>query len=170
MAVEAAARRRFTRTEYHRMAEVGILADGERVELICGEIIKKLTQGRRHRAFVDNLNQILVPRLAGRAIVSIQMPIALSDDTEPEPDVQILRRRSVPYKEREGDASDAFLVIEVAESSLTYDRTTKLKLYAAAGIPSTGWWIASRSASSSTAFPASMATAMSRWSPGPPPR
>ena len=76
MAVEvAAARRRFTRAEYHRMVEVGILTDGERVELICGEIIKKLTQGRRHRAFVDNLNQILVPRLAGRAIVSIQMPI-----------------------------------------------------------------------------------------------
>jgi len=140
MAVEVvAARRLFTRAEYHRMAEVGILADGERVELICGEIIKKLTQGRRHRAFVDNLNQILVPRVAGRAIVSIQMPIALSDDTEPEPDVQIIRRRTVPYKEREGDASDAFLVIEVAESSLTYDRTTKLKLYAAAGIPE--YWV-----------------------------
>jgi hypothetical protein len=61
MAVEVvAARRLFTRAEYHRMAEVGILADGERVELICGEIIKKLTQGRRRRAFVDNLNQILV--------------------------------------------------------------------------------------------------------------
>jgi hypothetical protein len=73
-----AARRLFTRAEYHRMVEVGILTDGERVELIV-----------------------------------------LSDDTEPEPDVQILRRRSVPYKEREGDASDALLVIEVAESSLT---------------------------------------------------
>ena len=140
MAVEvAAARRRFTRAEYHRMAEVGILADGERVELICGEIIKKLAQGRRHRAFVDNLNQLLVARLADRAIVSIQMPIVLSDDTEPEPDVQILRRRAVPYKEREAEASDALLLIEVAESSLAYDRTTKLKLYAAAGIPE--YWV-----------------------------
>jgi len=140
MAVEvAAARRRFTLAEYHRMVEVGILTDGERVELISGEIIKKLAQGRRHRAFVDNLNQILVARLAGRAIVSIQMPIVLSDDTEPEPDVQILRRRAVPDKEREGDASDALLVIEVAEGSLGYDRTTKLKLYAAAGIPE--YWV-----------------------------
>jgi Uma2 family endonuclease len=140
MAVEVeAARRLFTRAEYHRMAEVGILTHGERVELICGEIIKKLAQGRRHRAFVGNLNQILVARLAGRAIVSIQMPIVLSHDTEPEPDVQILRRRLVPYKEREGDASDALLVIEVAESSLAYDRTTKLKLYSAAGIPE--YWV-----------------------------
>ena len=140
MAVEvAAARRRFTLAEYHRMVEVGILTDGERVELISGEIIKKLAQGRRHRAFVDNLSQILVARLAGRAIMSIQMPIVLSDDTEPEPDVQILRRRAVPDKEREGDASDALLVIEVAEGSLAYDRTTKLKLYAAAGIPE--YWV-----------------------------
>ena len=82
MAVEvAAARRRFTLAEYHRMVEVGILTDGERVELICGEIIKKLTQGRRHRAFVDNLNQILVARLAGRAFVSFLMPIVRSDDS-----------------------------------------------------------------------------------------
>ena len=72
--------------------------------------------------------------LAGRAIVSVQMPIVLSDDTEPEPDVQILRRRTVPYKDREADANDALLLIEVAESSLAYDRSTKLRLYAAAGI------------------------------------
>ncbi len=132
-------RRRFTRAEYHRMAEVGILHHTERLELICGDIVKKLTQGRRHRAFVDNLNQILAVRLAGRAIVSVQMPIVLSDDTEPEPDVQLLRRRAVPYKEREADASDVLLLIEVAESSLAYDRTRKLKLYAAAGIPE--YWV-----------------------------
>jgi Uma2 family endonuclease len=140
MVVEvAAARRLFTRAEYHRMAEVGILTSADRVELICGEIVTKLTQGRRHRAFIDNLTRLLATRLADRAIVSIQMPIVLSDDTEPEPDVQILRRRAVPYKEREADASDALLLIEVAESSLAYDRTTKLKLYAAAGIPE--YWV-----------------------------
>ena len=133
------ARRRFTRSEYHRMAEVGILHHDERLELICGDIVKKLTQGRRHRAFVDNLNQMLVMRLGGLAIVSVQMPIVLSDDTEPEPDVQLLRRRAVPYKEREADASDVLLLIEVAESSLAYDRSTKLKLYAAAGIPE--YWV-----------------------------
>jgi Uma2 family endonuclease len=140
MAVEVeAARRRFTREEYHRMAEVGILTRRDRVELIRGEIITMSPQGRRHRAFIDNLNQLLITRLAGRAIISIQMPIVLADDTEPEPDVQILRRRAVPYKDREADASDALLLVEVAESSLAYDRATKLRLYAAAGIPE--YWV-----------------------------
>jgi Uma2 family endonuclease len=140
MAVEvAAARRRFTREEYHRMAEAGILTRSDRVELIRGEIITMSPQGRRHRAFIDNLNQLLITRLAGRAIISIQMPIVLADDTEPEPDVQILRRRAVPYKDREADASDALLLVEVAESSLAYDRATKLRLYAAAGIPE--YWV-----------------------------
>jgi Uma2 family endonuclease len=140
MAVEVeAARRRFTREEYHRMAEVGILTRSDRVELIRGEIITMSPQGRRHRAFIDNLNELLITRLGGRAIVSIQMPIVLADDTEPEPDVQVLRRRAVPYKDREAGADDALLLIEVAESSLAYDRSTKLRLYAAAGIPE--YWV-----------------------------
>jgi Uma2 family endonuclease len=122
MAVEAAATRRlFTRQEYHRMGEVGILTRADRVELIRGEIIKKSPQGRRHRAFIDNLTQLLAGPLAGRAIVSVQMPIVLTDDTEPEPDVQVLRRRPVPYKDREAHADDVLLLIEVAESSLAYD-------------------------------------------------
>lgn len=140
MAVQVdTARRTFTREEYHRMAEVGILGPDERVELIRGEIIRKMTQGRRHRAFIDNLTRLLVTRLGERAIVSVQMPVALSDDTEPEPDIQVLRRRAVPYKDREAFAEDVLLVIEAAATSLAYDRTTKLALYAAAGIPE--YWI-----------------------------
>jgi len=140
MAVEvASARRLFTREEYHRMGEVGILTRSDRVELIRGEIIKMSPQGRRHRAFIDNLNHLLATGLAGRAIVSVQMPIVLADDTEPEPDVQILRRRAVPYKEREAYADDVLLLIEVAQSSLAYDRSTKLRLYGAAGIPE--YWV-----------------------------
>jgi len=140
MAVEVeAARRLFTREEYHRMAEVGILTRGDRVELIRGEIIKMSPQGLRHRAFIDNLTHLLVTRRAGRAIVSVRMPIALADDTEPEPDVQVLRRRPVPYKDREAYSDDALLLIEVAQTSLAYDRSTKLGLYAAAGIPE--YWV-----------------------------
>ena len=136
MAVEvvAATRRRFTRAEYYRMVEVGILGPSDRVELIRGEIVQKMPGGRRHRAFVDNLTQLLTARVRDRAIVSIQMPLGLSDDTVPEPDVTVLRRRPVPYKEREADAEDALLLIEVADSSLSYDRTTKLRLYAEVGI------------------------------------
>lgn len=101
-------------------------------------------------AFVNNLAQLLVVRLAGRAIVAIQGPIVLAADTEP--DVAIVRRRTPPYKEREAHAEDALLLIEVAESSLAYDRSTKLRLYAAAGIPE--YWVVDCAASvSPLAFP-----------------
>ena len=135
MAVDmAVARRLFTREEYHLMAEVGILKPTDRVELIRGEIIRMSPPGRRHVAFVDNLNQLLVLRLAGRAIVSVRNPVVLSDDTEPQPDLAIRRRRAVSYKDREAFADDVLLLIEVADSSLSYDRSTKLRLYAEAGI------------------------------------
>ena len=140
MAVETvAARRLFTREEYHRMGEVGILKPTDRVELIKGEIVEMSPIGRRHVAFVDNLTQLLVTRLAGRARVSVQNPVALSDDTEPQPDIKILRQRPVPYKEREAFGEDTLLLIEVAETSLAYDRSTKLRLYAEAGIAE--YWI-----------------------------
>jgi Uma2 family endonuclease len=140
MAVEvAAARRRFTRAEYHRMGEVGILTRSDRVELILGEIIKMSPIGRRHYAFVNNLSRLLTLGLADRAIVAVQGPIVLADDTEPEPDLAIIRRRTPSYKDREAHTEDAFLLIEVAESSLVYDRSTKLKLYAAAGIQE--YWV-----------------------------
>src|SRR5688572_18239913 len=87
----AAARRRFTRGEYWRMAEVGILGERERVELIAGEIVEMAPIGRRHRAFVDNLNRLLTRRLPDDAIVSVQGPLALSDGTEPQPDLTVLR-------------------------------------------------------------------------------
>jgi len=140
MAVEvAAARRRFTRAEYHRMAEAGILGHDDRVELIRGEVVQKLPIGRRHRAFVDNLTRLLVMALGDRAIVSVQQPVILADDTEPEPDLTVLRRRPVPYKDREAYAGDVFLLIEVGDTSLAYDRSTKLRLYAEAGIPE--YWV-----------------------------
>jgi hypothetical protein len=141
MAVEVAhARRLFTRAEYHRMGDAGIFKPTERVELIEGEIIEMSPIGPRHVAFVNNLNQLLVTRLAGRGIASIQNPVVLSDLTEPEPDVAILRReRPVPYKEAEVVTEDVLLLIEVAETSLAYDRSTKRRLYAAAGIPE--YWL-----------------------------
>lgn len=140
MAVEVmASRRRFTRAEYYRMAEVGILREDDRVELIKGEIVEMSPIGRRHSAFIGNLTQLLVVRLAGRALVWVQNPVALADDTEPQPDIAVLRRRRVPYKEREAWAEDALLLIEVADSSLAYDRTTKRRLYAEAGIPE--YWV-----------------------------
>jgi Uma2 family endonuclease len=140
MAIDVAvARRLFTRAEYHRMGEVGILKETDRVELIRGEIVEMSPIGRRHYAFVNNLTRLLILALGDRAIVAVQGPIALADDTEPDPDIAVIRRRATSYKEREAFAEDAFLLIEVAESSLAYDRTTKLRLYAGAGIPE--YWV-----------------------------
>ena len=138
MAVEVATtRRRFTRAEYYRMAEAGILGEDDRVELIEGEIVQMSPPGNRHIAFVISLSNLLTLRLAGRALVSTQNPVVLTDDTEPQPDVTVLRRRA--YKDRRVSADDVALLIEVADTSLSYDRRTKLPLYARAGIPE--YWI-----------------------------
>ena len=139
MAVDVATRRRFTRAEYYRMAEVGILGERDRVELIKGEIVEMTPIGRRHKAFVTNLAQLLITRLAGRAVVCVQSGVVLADDTEPEPDIGVLRPRSIPYKEREAHADDVLALIEVADTSLAYDRSTKLRLYAEVGIPE--YWV-----------------------------
>ena len=140
MAVDVAAtRRRFTRKEYYRMAEVGILGERDRVELIRGEIVEMSPIGPRHAAFVDNLSGLLIRRLPDEVIVRVLRPVALTDDTEPQPDLVVLRRRAVPYKDRAAWAADAVLVIEVAETSLAYDRSTKGRLYAEAGIPE--YWV-----------------------------
>jgi len=84
-------------------------------------------------------------RIAGGAIVWVQSPIALADDTEPD----VLRRGAVPYKERDAWAGDALLVVEVADSSLAYDRSSKMRLYAEAGIPECWGSTAPRSPSTS---------------------
>jgi Uma2 family endonuclease len=146
MAVDiAGARRLFTVEEYHRMAEVGILKPHDRVELIRGEIVEMSPIGRRHAAFVDNLTELLVTRLSGRAIVSVQNPVVVAADSEPQPDLKLLRRRRpVPYKDAEATAADVLLLIEVAETSLRYDRTVKLALYAEAGVPE--YWVVDASA------------------------
>jgi Uma2 family endonuclease len=111
----------------------------DRVELIEGEIVEMSPIGRRHKAFVGNLTERLATRLGGRAVLWVQNPITLSPHTEPQPDLVVLGKRAVSYRDRDAEAGDVLLVIEVAESSLGYDRSTKLRLYAEAGIPE--YWI-----------------------------
>jgi Uma2 family endonuclease len=135
----AAGRRRFTRVEYHRMAEVGILKPHDRAELIKGDILEMSPFGRRRSAFVGNLTQLLVMRLAGRATVWVRSSLALAEDTEPQPDLTVLRRGAVSYKERDASADDALVVIEVADGTRPYDRSTRSGLYAEAGIPE--YWV-----------------------------
>jgi hypothetical protein len=130
--------RRFTADEYMRMAEAGILGEDERVELIRGEILIMSPIGPRHCTAVDRFNYLLVTALGARAWVRVQSTVRLFPDTMPEPDLAILRRRD--YSEAHPTSADILLVIEVAETSLVYDRGRKAALYAEAGIPE--YWVA----------------------------
>lgn len=132
-------KRLLTVSDYHKMAEAGILTEDDRVELIHGEIIEISPIGSLHTSHVKRINKLLNKLLGDQAIISIQDPVAINDYSEPEPDIAILRYRDDFYKEKHPTPSDVFLIIEVADTSLDYDRDTKLKLYANAGIPE--FWI-----------------------------
>ena len=134
----------FTVDEYYQMAEAGILGPQDRVELIDGEIIQMSPIGHRHAGCVNRATYLWVTSLAGRAVVSIQNPIQLNNYTEPEPDVLVLKPRSDYYASRKVRAEDALLVLEVADTTLRYDRDIKVPRYAAAGIPEA--WIENLSA------------------------
>lgn len=139
MAIPAAAPHRFTIEEYHRMAEVGVLQKDDRVELIEGEIVEMSPIGGRHALCVTALNDAFHACRID-AVVWVQCPIQLSPGTQLQPDLALLqppRRRYVP--DRIPQASEVLLVIEVADSSLLYDRDTKARLYAEAGIPE--YWL-----------------------------
>lgn len=132
--------RRFTVEEYHRLGEVGILGEDDRVELIEGELVMNSPISSRHAACVDVHTVLLVPRCQGRAIVRVQSPLRLGEHSEPGPDVMLLRPRADYYREAHPGPEDVHLVIEVSETSLAYDREVKLPLYARFGLPE-GWLI-----------------------------
>jgi Uma2 family endonuclease len=116
------------------MVRAGILMEGDRIELIDGELVEMHTIGSRHLACAIRLNHLLVPPLAVRARVSIQGSMRLDRYSEPEPDVLVLRPRADDYASAHPGPADVLLAIEVADTSLAYDRTVKLPLYARAGI------------------------------------
>lgn len=130
-----ATRRVFSVDEYHRMGEAGILTEDDRVELIEGEIVQMTPVGSRHAACVDRLNQLLGRALGQRAIIRIQSPIHLSDLSEPEPDLTLLVPREDFYAEAHPTPNEILLVVEVGDSSRSFDAETKAPLYARHGIP-----------------------------------
>jgi Uma2 family endonuclease len=140
MAVEVEiARRRFTVEEYHRMAEVGIFHPDERVELIEGEIVQMAPIGPRHAGCVINATRLLITRLGDRAVVSPQNPVVILPRSEPQPDLLVLRRRAVSYSREHPVPADVLLAVEVADTTVRFDRLVKACLYARAGIPE--FWI-----------------------------
>jgi Uma2 family endonuclease len=128
-------RHRLSVDDYYRMAEVGILAPDARVELIDGQIIDMVPPGSSHAATVHRLNKMLVPAVGDAAIVLVQNPIRLDAHSEPQPDFAFLRNREDFYEASVPRATDVLLVIEVAVTSLRFDRHTKGRLYAIHGIP-----------------------------------
>lgn len=131
--------RRFRVEEYYRMAEAGVFAEDERVELLEGEVHAMTPQHARHMRVIDRLNMLLVQAVAGEGLsVRVQGPLTLNEQSEPEPDLAVLRTQDVDAA-RERHPSFALLVVEVAESSLSKDRGLKARLYARAGIPE--YWI-----------------------------
>jgi Uma2 family endonuclease len=127
-------RRLFTVDDYHRMAEVGLLHEDERTELLDGEVVFKMPIGSRHAGCVKWLNHNLGAQLQDRAIIGAQDPVRLDRFSEPEPDISVLRPRADMYRDQHPGPDDVLLIIEVADSSLYVDRLVKAPLYAAAGV------------------------------------
>lgn len=128
--VGARTTRRFTVDEYHRMAEVGILHEDDRVELIGGEIVEMSPIGGRHAKCVTELTRVLVSLVGDDVRVSPQNPVKLDQDEEPQPDVAVLRAGERYRAGALPAPEDVLVLIEVADTSLAYDREDKLPLYA----------------------------------------
>ena len=127
-------RRRFTADEYHRMADAGILAEAERVELLDGDVVEMSPIGDPHVAAVTRCGRAFAPAwVAGRLTLHTQDPVRLDRHNEPQPDLALAR----PGVEAAPRPGEILLAIEVADTSVEDDRAVKVPLYARAGIPET---------------------------------
>ena len=124
----------FTVDAYQRLAELGVLRENDRVELIAGQVVEMSPIGDRHASCVRRLIQLFSRSLLEAAIVDVQNPVVLGEHDAPQPDVVLLTPRPDAYP-RHPRATDILLVIEVADTTLAYDRDIKIPLYARAGIP-----------------------------------
>jgi Uma2 family endonuclease len=125
----------FTVEMYHRLGELGILDEDDRVELLDGQIVEMTPIGGRHAACVYRVSNLLTRQLGPDMGVSTQNPVVLAERWEPQPDLAILRRPPAAAGAWLPTAQDVVLVIEVADTSLERDRDVKVPRYAAAGIP-----------------------------------
>ena len=127
-------RRLLTLDEYHTMGVAGVLKEDDRIELIEGELIEMAPIGSRHVAKVNWLARLLSQCVGDQAIVSVQNPIALPPHNEPQPDLTLLKPREDYYEGKLSGPEDILLVIEVSDTTLAYDRDSKMPIYARNGI------------------------------------
>lgn len=129
---------RFSSEDYFKLGEFGILSEGDRVELIDGEVIEMSPEGSRHSACIRRLIRYLPPQV-GKAIVGAQDSLSLPEGYWPRPDVVVLRPDEDEYEHVHATHRDALVVIEVANSSERHDRIVKAARYAEAEIPE--YWL-----------------------------
>jgi Uma2 family endonuclease len=131
--------RRLSVQDYHQMAESGILQPDERVELLEGQMIQMATKGTAHRAAVTRIGRLLRNRLGDRVLLRFQDPVRLDDYSEPEPDVAVVQPNTLLYEDHHPIPSEVFLLIEVSDATLKFDREVKAPAYGRAGIAE--YWV-----------------------------
>jgi Uma2 family endonuclease len=130
---------RFTVEQYYRAAEIGALGENPRTELIEGEIIEMPPSSPEHSGHVASLNAELIRRLPRRYDVRCQLGVRMSDITEPEPDIAVVKARTDKYTKAHPAPADTLLLLEVSKTTLAYDLERKAGVYAKAGIPE--YWV-----------------------------
>jgi len=133
-------RKQFTFDDCLRMEEAGVLSPMERVELINGDLLVVSPPGPRHGAAVDRTADEMRERLRGKALIRAQGAVVLDVHAAPLPDIAVLKPRDDYYATKNPGPADIFLIVEVSISSLDFDTTVKLALYAIVGIPE--YWVA----------------------------
>ena len=131
--------RLITVAEYHQMAEAGILAADEQVELLAGHIIQKMPKGPAHSAFCKRIEKLLERSLGERILVRLQDPIQLNPLSEPEPDIAIVQPRDDFYEVAHLIPEQVYWLIEIADTTIKRDLGLKAELYAAAGVKD--YWV-----------------------------
>jgi Uma2 family endonuclease len=131
--------RRWSVDEYHRMIAAGILAPDDHVELLEGHIIEMVPQEPPHASTTSSFGNDFVLLFSGKAWVRQQLPITITPNSEPEPDIAVVKIDPNRYRDRHPTPADIYLLVEVADSTLSYDRNRKAKVYAKANIPE--YWV-----------------------------
>ena len=132
--------RLLTVDEYHRMVEVGILHPDEKVELIAGQIISKMSpQGSPHAAAITRIHRLFGKSLDDKVLVRLQLPVILNNFSEPEPDIALVKANLLDYDDHHPTAEDVYLIVEIADSTLKSDQEVKGKDYARSRIED--YWV-----------------------------
>ncbi len=130
---------RITTDRYQKMVATGVLTKYDRIELIEGEMLNMAPIGPKHATVADRLARLFMLAVHDAAIVSCGRPVNLGDFSDPQPDVMLLKPRLDDYGNAHPNAADVLLLIEVSDSTLTFDQSTKLSLYARYGVSE--YWV-----------------------------